>query len=182
MAAPLAARQILFPLYAFNVEVARAPWVASEPMIGEMRLQWWRDVLEEIGADEVPLLEVYNKIDQLDGVEPHVERDGEGKPVRVWLSAMKGAGLDLLQEVLEELVGADQVSGHLVLSPGQGALRAALYREGHVEEEGCRDDGSLELHVTLSRKRYEQLMKEFEALKSLQRESSGHDRVTASSN
>ena len=48
MAAPVAARRVLFPLYAFNVEVARAPWVASEPMIGEMRLQWWRDALEEI--------------------------------------------------------------------------------------------------------------------------------------
>ena len=48
MAAPVEARRVLFPLYAFNVEVARAPWVASEPMIGEMRLQWWRDALEEI--------------------------------------------------------------------------------------------------------------------------------------
>ena len=48
MAAPVAARRVLFPLYAFNVEVARAPWVSSEPMIGEMRLQWWRDALEEI--------------------------------------------------------------------------------------------------------------------------------------
>ncbi len=48
MATPVAARRVLFPLYAFNVEVARAPWVASEPMIGEMRLQWWRDALEEI--------------------------------------------------------------------------------------------------------------------------------------
>ena len=49
MAAPVEARRVLFPLYAFNVEVARAPWVTSEPMIGEMRLQWWRDALEEIG-------------------------------------------------------------------------------------------------------------------------------------
>ena len=48
MAAPVEARRVLFPLYAFNVEVARAPWVTSEPMIGEMRLQWWRDALEEI--------------------------------------------------------------------------------------------------------------------------------------
>lgn len=48
MAAPVAARAVLFPLYAFNLEVARAPWVASEPMIAEMRLQWWRDALEEI--------------------------------------------------------------------------------------------------------------------------------------
>ena len=50
MAAPVAARQVLFPLYAFNVEVARAPWVTQEAMIAEMRLQWWRDALEEIGA------------------------------------------------------------------------------------------------------------------------------------
>lgn len=48
MAAPVAARAALFPLYAFNVEVSRAPWVTQEPMIAEMRLQWWRDVLEEI--------------------------------------------------------------------------------------------------------------------------------------
>ena len=47
MAAPTAARARLFPLYAFNLEVARAPWVSKEPMIGEMRLQWWRDVVAE---------------------------------------------------------------------------------------------------------------------------------------
>ena len=48
MAAPVSARRILFPLYAFNMEIARAPWVTQEPMIAEMRLQWWRDALEEI--------------------------------------------------------------------------------------------------------------------------------------
>ncbi len=53
MAAPVAARKVLFPIYAFNVEVARAPWVTDEPMIAEMRLQWWRDALAEIGAGGV---------------------------------------------------------------------------------------------------------------------------------
>ncbi len=48
MAAPVAARAKLFPIYAFNLEVARAPVVTKEPIIAEMRLQWWRDVLEEI--------------------------------------------------------------------------------------------------------------------------------------
>lgn len=48
MAAPVPLRARLFPIYAFNVEVARAPWVTQEPMIAEMRLQWWRDVLDEI--------------------------------------------------------------------------------------------------------------------------------------
>ncbi len=49
MAAPAWARARLFPLYAFNLEVARAPWVTEEPMIAEMRLQWWRDVVESAG-------------------------------------------------------------------------------------------------------------------------------------
>lgn len=54
MAAPVEARRVLLPLYAFNVEVARAPWVTEEPMIGEMRLQWWRDVLDEIKLGQPP--------------------------------------------------------------------------------------------------------------------------------
>lgn len=47
MAAPLTLRARLFVLYAFNLEVARAPWVTKEAMIAEMRLQWWRDVVAE---------------------------------------------------------------------------------------------------------------------------------------
>ena len=50
MAAPVRLRARLFPLYAFNLEVARAPWVTKEPIIAQMRLQWWRDALEEIGS------------------------------------------------------------------------------------------------------------------------------------
>lgn len=50
LAARPAARDVLLPIYAFNVEVARAPWVTQESMIAEMRLQWWRDALEEIRA------------------------------------------------------------------------------------------------------------------------------------
>ena len=53
MAAPVAVRQLFWPLYAFNLELARAPWVTQEPLIAEMRLQWWRDVVSEIGAGGV---------------------------------------------------------------------------------------------------------------------------------
>ena len=49
MAARPSARDVLFPLYAFNLEVARAPWLTQEAIIAEMRLQWWRDALDEIG-------------------------------------------------------------------------------------------------------------------------------------
>lgn len=41
-------RDALMVLYAFNLEVARAPYVTAEPMIAQMRLQWWRDAVEEI--------------------------------------------------------------------------------------------------------------------------------------
>ena len=50
MAAPPDARPPLWALYAFNLEVARAPWVAKEPMLAQMRLQYWRDLLR----DEAP--------------------------------------------------------------------------------------------------------------------------------
>lgn len=66
MAAPVEARARLLPLYAFNLEIARAPWASNEPVVAQMRLQFWRDVLVEIdegapaSAHEVvaPLAEV----------------------------------------------------------------------------------------------------------------------------
>lgn len=48
MAAPVEARPLLFALYAFNIELARAPWASQESMIAEMRVQWWRDAGAEI--------------------------------------------------------------------------------------------------------------------------------------
>ncbi|MBP1804479.1 squalene/phytoene synthase family protein [Rubellimicrobium aerolatum] len=54
MAAPPPAREILFPLYAFNLEIARAPWATREPMLAEMRLQWWRDQVAACAAGMLP--------------------------------------------------------------------------------------------------------------------------------
>lgn len=50
MAAPPALRGKLWPLYALNLEIARAPWASSEPMVAEMRLQWWIDTIGEMAA------------------------------------------------------------------------------------------------------------------------------------
>ena len=43
-----ALRADLIALYAFNHELARAAEVASQPLVGEMRLAWWREALEEM--------------------------------------------------------------------------------------------------------------------------------------
>ena len=54
MSAPIKQREILFPLLAFNLEVARAAWGASEMMIAQMRLQWWLDQLDAIYGGKDP--------------------------------------------------------------------------------------------------------------------------------
>ena len=43
--APAEQRDVLFALYAFNVEILRVRELAREPMPGEIRLQWWREML-----------------------------------------------------------------------------------------------------------------------------------------
>lgn len=65
MAAPSAVRARLFPLYAFNLEVARAPWVTKEPLIAEMRLQWWRDTLENTASGAARAHEVAGPLHDL---------------------------------------------------------------------------------------------------------------------
>ncbi|MCB2116794.1 MAG: squalene/phytoene synthase family protein [Rhodobacteraceae bacterium] len=52
MAAPVPARGRLWPLYAANLEIARAPWAAKEPVVAEMRLQWWIDTIGGLAAGQ----------------------------------------------------------------------------------------------------------------------------------
>ncbi|WP_457645832.1 phytoene/squalene synthase family protein [Profundibacter sp.] len=54
MTAPPDVRAKLFPLYAFNLEVAHLPWVSTEPMIAEMRLQWWQDSIAAVFRGDTP--------------------------------------------------------------------------------------------------------------------------------
>jgi GTP-binding protein HflX len=117
-----------------------------------------QDVLAEIGAQDIPQLLVFNKLDLLQQ-EPRIDRDADGKPERVWLSAATGAGTDLLLQAMAELVGQDMVSEELQLEPNQGELRAALYRLGAVETENYSDDGVAHLSVRLPRADWNRLMK-----------------------
>lgn len=56
--APHDRREALFALAAFNLEIAKIREVVSEPMLGEMRLQWWREVIDEIADGRVRKHEV----------------------------------------------------------------------------------------------------------------------------
>jgi phytoene synthase len=48
--APAPARPVLFALYAFNAEVARVAETVREPMLGAIRLEWWRETVEGAAA------------------------------------------------------------------------------------------------------------------------------------
>ena len=117
-------------------------------------------VLGEIGANELPMLEVYNKLDLLEGIEPQIQRDADGKPQRVWVSARDGLGLGLLRQAVAELLGDDLFVGTLRLPQRLGRLRAqffelgAVQRETHDEEGGSLLEGRLprvELNRLISR-------------------------------
>jgi GTP-binding protein HflX len=118
------------------------------------------DVLAEIGADQIPRLEVFNKLDLLEQIpRPRIDRDQSGRPQRVWLSAATGEGCDLLRQALAELVGEDMVTEELTLEPDQGRLRAALHRLGAVEAEDYDEHGVAHLSVRLPRADWNRLMK-----------------------
>ncbi len=115
------------------VDVSDPDWEARRAQV----LQ----VLAEIGADGVPMLEVCNKIDACPGLAPRIDRDADGRPLRVWLSAREPAHMALLRSALaERLAGrARRLSVHLPYSAGEA--RAQLYRRGVVQGETAEAEG-----------------------------------------
>jgi len=115
-----------------------------------IRIEQVNAVLREIGADAVPQLCVYNKVD-LTGDEPRVERNDAGMIDRVWLSALQGTGMDLLATALTEYFQGARAHGWLCLSAQAGALRSGLYRAGSVRSERVDEQGRWWIEVQLAR-------------------------------
>ncbi|KEA64852.1 GTP-binding protein HflX [Marinobacterium lacunae] len=115
-------------------------------------------VLREIGADEVPALQVYNKIDKLPGQAPRIDRDEDGVAQRVWLSAQTGEGVALLMDAVRERLGSDMFHDTLCLTPDQGQLRAQLYAQGAVLTEQVDEQGHISLEVRIPMRDIRQLL------------------------
>ncbi len=130
-------------------------------------------VLKALGADEVPQLRVYNKIDA-HGTSARVDRDDAGRPVAVWVSAVTGEGIEALHEVIAECVSAEQARGVIELSPAEGRLRARFYALGDVLEEQFTDNGAIRLAVELPRRELERLYRHEGLAAELMPMSGGH--------
>ena len=116
-------------------------------------------VLEEIGAEGLPQLKIYNKIDLLDDFAPRIDRDDTGQPTAVWLSAQSGKGLDLLELALSDRLGCERISGTLVLNPAQTRLRAKLYEAQSIEGESFGKDGEIELTLNIQQSDFLRIIK-----------------------
>lgn len=117
------------------------------------------EVLKEIGAADIPSLKVYNKIDLLDQIEPHIERDGQGRAVAVWLSAQTGEGRDLLFEAIQQRLGMEAVEITCRLPPEAGRLRAKLYAADAVLAEHGESDGATMLDLRIAKNDWQRLLK-----------------------
>ena len=118
------------------------------------------DVLKEIGAHELPTLLVYNKIDLMDEPLAKIERDQDGKPVAVWLSALTGEGTDLLLEAVAEYLPRKMIHTKLQLKPEQGAFRAALYNYKAVLNETYNKQGDINLEIQLPESEFLRIVKQ----------------------
>lgn len=120
------------------------------------------EVLKEIGAEQIPYLMVYNKIDLMGDYAPRIDRDEGGMPVAVWLSAKTGAGIELLYQALQERLGKDIVNRQIKLAASLGQLRALLYQYKAVQQEQVDDQGNTLMTIRLPKKDYYQILKKLD--------------------
>ncbi len=113
-------------------------------------------VLESIGADRIPVIRVFNKID-LSGDQPGIQRDPQSRPSAVSISARTGAGLEQLRQAVSDWLSSERIERWIELSARQGRLRAQLFELGVVGEEQITEDGSWKMHVDVPRETAERL-------------------------
>ncbi|HRK42271.1 MAG TPA: squalene/phytoene synthase family protein, partial [Gemmobacter sp.] len=159
-------RPALAVLYAFNAELARAPWASKEPMIAEMRLQWWRDTVEAEASSPGPAHEVASPLgklirtkalplDLLDGMAQarlwDIYRDAHEDEAALW-AYLQATGGALMALSVQATGGGDRAAA-LALGTAQ-ALANYLRAVPALEDQGRVPlvDGRAEAVSALARK------------------------------
>jgi GTP-binding protein HflX len=108
-------------------------------------------VLEEIGADKVRMIQVFNKIDCIEGLESQEQTEGI---VKVWVSALSGQGLDVLKDRVAQMLNGELCEETVILSSEEGKLRAKLYAMKAVISETITEEGlsALKIRITKAEK------------------------------
>ena len=113
-------------------------------------------VLESIGAEGIPAVRIFNKIDLVDQ-EVRVQSDEAGMPVAVAVSAASGEGVEELREAISGFLATERINRWIELQGRDARLRAQLFELGVVSEERIAENGSWMLHVDVPRETAERL-------------------------
>ncbi len=108
-------------------------------------------VLKEINAGDIPTLLVYNKIDQVAHIEPHIEYDQEQRPIAVYMSAQTGIGLPLLLDAISLCLKNEILDLALTLPVHTGKIRHALYQQDCIQHEQINEQGEFLLAIRIDK-------------------------------
>lgn len=124
----------------------------------EQNINTVNSILHDINIDNIPILLVMNKIDQINKVKPRIDRNIEGIPVRVWISARNSSGILLLKQAIDELIPNRMLSYELKI-PLKNNLYQQLYRLQAVKKYQFIDDNTIKLKIYLSSYNWNRLIK-----------------------
>ena len=116
-----------------------------------------REVLKEIGADKVPVIEVYNKIDLLTQRPDWSQDSLETENPRVLISALSKEGLNDLQKAISIKLYGPFIHTQVALKPEAGQLRAELYALDAILDEHVDEEGNNWVTIRMSQKDYHRL-------------------------
>ncbi len=108
------------------------------------------DIIDEIGAGEIPSILVMNKIDCLEDFKPRIDRNKDGEIYRVWISAQTLDGIDLLYQSLSEKLSGMMTRASIQLDVKSAYIRSEIHNIGYIHNEKVDDFGQwvLEINVT----------------------------------
>lgn len=116
-----------------------------------------QQVLTEIDGAGIPMIQVFNKIDQQEGWSAKIDQQEES--CKVWLSARTGEGLDLLREAIATRLYGAIVEEEIYIPVDQAKLRATLYQMAAVLQEKLSDEGGWHLKIRLTKEQKQLLFK-----------------------
>jgi GTPase len=118
---------------------------ASDPDFRE-RIQDVNEVIQEIGAEDIPLVEVFNKID-LAQLPPTRRNDDVDRVPRIYLSAQTGEGVELLAQALSEFFNRARERRLIRLPAHAGRMRARLHNRCRILRETFTEGGDIEMEI-----------------------------------
>lgn len=126
----------------------------------QQRIDDVNEVIELIGATEVPQIEVYNKIDNYPEMQARIELAEDDHNTRIWLSAHSGEGINFIEEEIDRQINHSRQPHFINLPVTAGQLRAKLFDIGAVRHEDINEMGGWTMEIELEDYRLHKLCEE----------------------